>query len=70
MLNLKPWYMSRTIWASAVTMLLGMAGLTGMPVDGVDNVALTDTVLQAITALSGLVAIFGRLAAKERIGKR
>lgn len=70
MLNLKPWYLSRTIWASVVTMLIGLAGLSGMPVDGIDNAALTDTLLQAITAFSGLVAILGRLAAKERIGKR
>ncbi|AWC24918.1 hypothetical protein ACFFTN_01850 [Aminobacter aganoensis] len=69
MLNLKPWYLSRTIWASVVTMLVGGAGLAGLPLDGIDNSALTDTILQAITALSGLVAIFGRLAAKQRIGK-
>ncbi len=69
MLNLKPWYLSRTIWASVVTMLMGVAGLAGVPVDGVDNSALTDTFLQAITALSGLIAIFGRVSARQRIGK-
>ncbi|WP_269932242.1 hypothetical protein [Aminobacter sp. HY435] len=70
MTSLKPWYMSRTIWASIVTMVLGMAGLAGMPVGGVDSGALTDTILQAVTALSGLVAIFGRLSASERIGSK
>ncbi|PWK75734.1 hypothetical protein [Aminobacter sp. AP02] len=69
MLNLKPWYLSRTIWASVVTMLLGVAGLSGIPVDGIDGPTLTDTVLQAITALSGLIAIFGRVSAKQRIGR-
>jgi hypothetical protein len=64
----KPWYSSRTIWASIVTILTGAAGLTGLPLDGLDNTALTDTVLQAISAVSGLVAIFGRLSAKHRIG--
>lgn len=64
----KPWYLSRTIWASIVTILTGAAGLTGLPLDGLDNSALTDTLLQAISAVSGLFAIFGRLSAKHRIG--
>ncbi len=32
------------------------------------GLALTETLLQAITAISGLVAIFGRLGASSRIG--
>ena len=64
----KPWYLSRTIWASIITIVTGTAGLTELPLDGLDNSALTDTLLQAISAISGLVAIFGRLAAKHRIG--
>ena len=64
----KPWYLSRTIWASIVTILTGAAGLTGLPLDGLDNSALTDTLLRAISAISGLVAVFGRLSAKHRIG--
>ena len=42
--------------------------MLGVPLAGIDNSALTDTLLQAITAVSGLVAIFGRLEAKSRIG--
>lgn len=67
MLATKSWYLSRTIWASVVAMLAGLAGLAGLPTDGLDNAALTDTLLQAITALSGLIAIFGRLFARDRI---
>jgi len=70
MIATKPWYLSRTIWASVVTILTGAAGLTGLPLDGLDNSALTDTLLQAISAISGLIAIFGRLSARDRIGKR
>lgn len=68
MLVTKPWYLSRTIWASIVTILTGAAGLTGLPLDGLDGSALTDTLLQAVSAISGLIAVFGRLSAKERIG--
>lgn len=68
MTDSKPWYLSRTIWASLVTIVMAAAGIVGLPVAGIDNTALTETLLQAITAISGLVAIFGRLSANSRIG--
>lgn len=68
MTNSKPWYLSRTIWASLITIVTAAAGMLGVPVAGLDNTALTDTLLQAIAAISGLVAILGRLGAQTRIG--
>lgn len=68
MTTAKPWYLSRTIWASIVAVLSGGAGFRGIPIGGADNAALTDAVLQAVTAVAGLVAIVGRLSAKDRIG--
>lgn len=68
MTDSKPWYLSRTIWASLITIVTAAAGILGVPVAGIDNQALTETLLQAITAISGLVAIFGRLGANSRIG--
>ena len=66
--NGQPWYLSRTIWASLITIVTATAGILGVPVAGIDNSALTDTLLQAVTAISGLVAILGRLGANSRIG--
>ena len=68
MTDSKPWYLSRTIWASLITIVTAAAAILGVPVAGIDNAALTDTLLQAVTAISGLVAIFGRLWASSRIG--
>ena len=68
MTTAKPWYLSRTIWASIVAVMSGGAGFLGIPIGGVDDAALTDAVLQAVTAVAGLVAILGRLGAKDRIG--
>jgi hypothetical protein len=65
--SIKPWYLSRTIWASIVTVVSGGGALLGLPVAGLDNGALTDSVLQAVTAFSGIIAIFGRLSATTRI---
>ena len=68
MTDSKPWYLSRTIWASLITIVTAAAAILGVPVAGIDNAALTDTLLQAVTAISGLVAVFGRLGAQSRIG--
>jgi hypothetical protein len=67
MTTAKPWYLSRTIWASIVAILSSGAGLLGVPL-GTDDAALTDALLQAVTAGAGLVAIWGRLGARDRIG--
>ena len=64
----KPWYLSRTIWASLITILISAAGLFGLRISDADGAAATDLILQAVTAVSGLVAIFGRLSATDRIG--
>ncbi|MVA99891.1 hypothetical protein GN330_21805 [Nitratireductor sp. CAU 1489] len=64
----KPWYMSRTVWASLITVLTGTAGLFGLPLGEVDDAALTETVLETVTAISGIFALFGRLSATTKIG--
>ncbi len=62
------WCDAKTIWASLVTLVTATAGLTGLPLAGIDKSALTDTLIQAVTAFSGLIAIFGRMSAKDKIG--
>ena len=64
----KPWYLSRTIWASLVTVALSLAGLAGLSVEDVDGPALADGLLQAVTAICGIVAILSRVRATDRIG--
>lgn len=63
----KPWYLSRTIWASIVTVVAAGAGLAGLPLANVDNAMLTDAILQGVTAISGIVAIIGRIGATARL---
>lgn len=69
MTTTKPWYFSRTIWASAVTIAVSVGGLVGLPVANIDGGAVTDSLLQALTAVSGLIALFGRMSATSRISK-
>lgn len=62
------WCDAKTIWASLVTIATALAGMFGLPVDGLDAAALSETLLQAIAAISGLVAILGRVGARSLIG--
>lgn len=64
----KPWYLSRTVWASIVTIATTMGGVFGLPMAGLDNSAVADTMLQVATAISGVVALWGRIVATSRIG--
>jgi hypothetical protein len=68
MSEIKPWYLSRTIWASVVTILLAAAGCAGFAVEPNDHAQLTEALFQLATALAGAIAIFGRLRATRRIG--
>lgn len=63
----KPWYLSRTVWASVVGILLSLAGLVGVSVEMVNPEGLTDALLQAAAAIAGIVAVIGRLAATRKI---
>ncbi len=64
----KPWYGSRTVWAALVTIAAGGAGAAGLTIAEGEQQALIDGLLGAVTAIAGLVALFGRLAARRRIG--
>jgi len=64
----KPWYQSRTVWASVVAMLAAFAGLIGEPAAAFSDPALVDAILTLVSAVAGFVALLGRLAARSRIG--
>jgi len=63
----KPWYLSRTIWASLVAAVGGLAGVAGMPIDPLEQQSVADLILQGVTAVAGIVAVAGRLFATSRL---
>lgn len=67
MIEDKPWYLSRTVWAGLVALSLSLAGAFGLISDTVDQGALVDLLLQLATAIAGLIAVFGRIGATSRI---
>lgn len=63
----KPWYQSRTIWASAVAVASSLAALFGHSVSGPDAGTLADSLLQIVTAASSVAAVVGRVAATKKV---
>ncbi len=68
MVDIKPWYLSRTIWASVVGIVLAAGNWLGIATGGIDAGQLADSLLELAAAIAGAVAISGRLRANTRIG--
>lgn len=68
MSDTKSWYLSRTIWASLVGVVIAAGSLFGLTSSEVDQGLLTDGVVELISAVAGIVAIIGRLRATAKIG--
>jgi hypothetical protein len=64
---IKPWYLSRTMWASIVTVALSAGGVFGFSTSGIDCSSLTDTLLQAISGVAGIAAVVARLLATHQL---
>ena len=62
---IKRWYKSRTIWGGVASTIAGIGAIIGVDLD---KGALTEQFMQAVAALGGLVAVFGRLKAESKIG--
>ena len=67
MTNAKPWYLSRTIWASLVAIAAALSSAFGHAIDDGVQSQLTDAALQAVAVGASLIAVFGRLAATSII---
>jgi hypothetical protein len=70
MTNEKSWFASKTIWASIVTIGLSCSGFFNGSLESADHASLSDTIVQFLTALSGVVALFGRIGATTLISRK
>jgi hypothetical protein len=68
MTDIKPWWQSKTLWGAIVTLGSAAFGLAGLDVLDTDREALIELLTSLGAAIGGLIAIFGRITAKNRIG--
>jgi len=68
MTDIKPWWQSRTLWGAIVTIVSAGLGLAGLDLGDADREALTGLLTSLGAAAGGVIAIVGRITAKDRIG--
>ncbi|MDP2121747.1 MAG: hypothetical protein Q8K28_17765 [Hoeflea sp.] len=68
MTDIKPWWQSKTLWGALVTLGSAALGLAGLDMGDADRDALIDLLTSLGAAIGGVIAIFGRIAARSRIG--
>lgn len=66
--NIKSFLASKTIWGAVIAVLPAVAGLFGYTVTGGDATDAAGHANAIVTAIGGLLAIYGRVTATKRIG--
>lgn len=64
----KAWYTSKTVWGAIITLASMAASAAGYSVSDADQQALVEHITGATAALGAVIALFGRLLARDRIG--
>lgn len=67
--DVKIWYQSRTVWGALVAILASLANGAGVEMTAGDEGELADLIVAAVGTIGGLVALFGRLSARRRVGR-
>ena len=68
MTDIKAWWKSRNLWGAIVTLGSAAVGLAGLDLGAADREALIELMTSLGAAIVGVIAIFGRITAKDRIG--
>lgn len=64
----KPWYLSKGVWGGLIAAAAGVLGMLGFDVAEGDIQTITDLTLDGVVTVFGLLAAWGRIIAKSRIG--
>lgn len=67
MVEEKPWYLSKTIWGSLISVAAALAATLGIAIDAQSQAAIAEALVQIVAAAGALIAIYGRLTATRII---
>jgi len=74
MTNTKPWYTSKAVWGGIVAAAAGVASLAGHELSPETQAFLADQAVAIATSVAtivgGVLAIYGRIKAETKIGKK
>ncbi|MDQ0454274.1 hypothetical protein [Rhizobium paknamense] len=63
----KPWYGSRAVWGALVAIAAGGLQVAGIDLGLAEQGQMADLLMALASAVGGLVALYGRLAARSAI---
>ena len=66
--DLKAWYRSRTVWGALIAILASLANAVGVEVTAGDEGELADLIVAAVGTIGGMLALYGRILARQRVG--
>jgi hypothetical protein len=66
--DVKAWYQSRTVWGALIAILASLANAAGIEITAGDEDELADLIVAAVGTAGGLIALFGRVSARRRVG--
>lgn len=67
MVEEKPWYASKTIWGSLISVAAALAAAVGIGLDQTTQGEIAEAMVQLVGAAGALFAIYGRLTATDII---
>ncbi|MGE7371026.1 hypothetical protein ACQKKX_18465 [Neorhizobium sp. NPDC001467] len=66
--GMKAWYQSKTVWGALIAIAASLLQMTGLTIDDATQGEIADLAVTAVGAIGGLLAIYGRIAARTEIG--
>lgn len=66
--DIKPWYQSKAIWGALIAVGSSVVNASGVDLGVDDQGQLADAAVTLAGTIGGLVALYGRVSAKNRIG--
>ncbi len=68
MLEMKPWYQSKTVWGALIAIAAPLLGHAGLQVGGAEQAEIADALTTLAGTVGGLLALYGRLTATKGVG--
>lgn len=66
--EIKPWYQSKAIWGALIAVAASAVRVGGVDLGAADQTELADAAVNIAGTIGGLLALYGRVSAKNRIG--
>ena len=64
-----PWFKSKTVIASIITVIAVIAGYFGYDIAGADQASLVENITSAVAVIGSLLAAVFRIFATQKVGK-